>query len=112
MFLLSCWSLSPQATTWVTPNSSSAYSSKETKACLLPPASWLLVMFTYSRCCQSTASQLERTPPSPAAEKQILTAKSCVLSKTVTPAMPVLDPSSSLTRSEGTCAGYQEYPSD
>ena len=63
--------LSRQATTWLTPSSSSAYSSKEMKARLLPSASWLPVTLTYSLSCHNTPSQLVRTPPRPAAEKQI-----------------------------------------
>jgi len=75
-FLLSWWSLSRQATTCETPSSSSAYSSRETKARLLPSASWPEVTLTYNLSCQRTASQVVRTPPSPAAENEILTALS------------------------------------
>jgi len=104
-FLLSWWSLSKQATTWVTPNSSSAYSSRETNARLLPSASWLPVTLTYNLSCQRTASQLVRTPPSPAAEKEILTALSSSWSGGSLSAVP-LESSPLLTGSEG----YPLYP--
>merc|ERR1719312_28065 len=109
-FLLSWWSLSRQATTWLTPSSSSAYSSKEMKARLLPSASWLPVTLTYSLSCHNTPSQLVRTPPRPAAEKQILIAESWLLSTTLL--------SSSASPAPGSCCppvlagseGYSEYP--
>jgi len=107
-FLLSWWSLSRQATTWLTPSSSSAYSSRETNARLLPSASWLPVTLTYNLSCHSTPSQLVRTPPSPAAEKLILTAESWALSTcwSSSSASPVLDSSPWLTGSEG----FSVYP--
>ena len=40
--------LSRHATTSLTPSSSSAYSSRDTKARLLPSASWLPVTLTYN----------------------------------------------------------------
>jgi len=111
-FLLSWWCLSRQATTCETPSSSSAYSSRETKARLLPSASWPEVTLTYNLSCQRTASQVVRTPPSPAAENEIFTALSSAgsgVSGRVSPAgMPEKPVESSplLTGSEG----YPLYP--
>jgi len=110
-FLLSWWSLSTQATTLLTPSSSSAYSSSETKARLLPSASWLAVTLTYSLSCHSTASQLVRTPPRPAAEKQIFTAVSWSLSRAAWVPSPVVDSSPSLTGSEGYPKNPAQVPS-
>ena len=123
--------LSTQATTLLTPSSSSAYSSSETKARLLPSASWLAVTLTYSLSCHSTASQLVRTPPRPAAEKQIwererscqviiivmicvfrtFTAVSWSLSRAAWVPSPVVDSSPSLTGSEGYPKNPAQVPS-
>jgi len=118
-FLLSLWCLSKQATTWETPSSSSAYSSRETNARLLPSASWPEVTLTYNLSCQRTASQVVRTPPSPAAENEILTASSSSAGSgtwgRMSPALLMpeepMESSPLLTRSEGYPLNPAQVPS-